>query len=74
MNITLSVDEKIVREARKSAEGMGMSLNEAVRRFLAELAGSAPLEQELAELESLSRASGGRSAGWRFDRDEVHRR
>ncbi len=74
MNLTLSVDEKTVREARKAAESMGMSLNGAVRRFLSELAGSAGAEEDIAEMYALSRASGGDPRGWEFSREDVHER
>lgn len=53
---------------------MGMSLNQAVRRFLEELAGSESVERDLADLLDLSARSGGHSRGWRFDRDEIHER
>ena len=74
MNLTLSVDERIVRKARRAAESMGMSLNQVVRRFLEELAGSQSAEREIAELRELSARSGGRSRGWRFNREEIHER
>ena len=74
MNLTLSVDEKIVRKARKAAESLGMSLNEAVRRFLVELAGGASADQDIAELRELSRQSGGASRSQRLDREELHER
>lgn len=53
---------------------MGMSLNEAVRGFLAELAGRASIQDEIEELRELSLNSGGNSNGWRFNRDEIHER
>ncbi len=74
MNLTLSVDERIVRKARKAAASTGVSLNEAVRRFLEELAGNDSAGRDVAELEELSVRSGGRSRGWRFDREEIHER
>ena len=37
MNITLSVDEKIIEEARKVATSMGKSLNELIREDLERL-------------------------------------
>jgi hypothetical protein len=74
VNLTLSVDERIVRRARKAAESMGLSLNQAVRRFLEDLAGSDTSERDISELEQLSSRSGGRSRGWRFDREEIHER
>ncbi|OFV85684.1 MAG: MerR family transcriptional regulator [Acidobacteria bacterium RBG_16_70_10] len=74
MNLTLSVDERIVRKARKAAESMGMSLNQAVRRFLEELAGGDSADRDIAELTELSERSEGRSRGWRFNREEIHER
>jgi antitoxin component of RelBE/YafQ-DinJ toxin-antitoxin module len=74
MNITLSVDRHLVERARKAAEAMGKSLNQAIRDHLAYLAGEGDLETELAELKSLSLASGGRSKGWKFDRAALHER
>lgn len=53
---------------------MGLSLNQAVRRFLEDLAGSDTSERDISELEQLSSRSGGRSRGWRFDREEIHER
>lgn len=74
MNLTLSVDEKIVRKARKAAESLGISLNEAVRRFLVELAGGDSADQDIAEIRELSARSGGDSRGRRLDREELHDR
>ena len=74
MNLTLSVEEKIVRKARKAAESMGMSLNEAVRRFLVELGGGDSAEQDIAEVRELSTRSQGDSHGQRIDREGLHER
>jgi uncharacterized protein DUF6364 len=74
MNLTLSIDEKVIRKARKAAASMGMSLNQAVRRFLEDLAGDDSVDNDIAELASLSARSGGHSRGWRLDREEIHER
>lgn len=74
MNITLSVDERLVRRARKKATAMGKSLNQLVREYLERLAGSDDAERDVAELRQLSRESGGRARGWRFNREELHER
>jgi antitoxin component of RelBE/YafQ-DinJ toxin-antitoxin module len=74
MNLTLSIDERILRRARRAAASMGMSLNEAVRRFLEDLAGDDSVDKDIAEMNDLSARSGGRSGDWRFDRDEIHER
>jgi len=74
MNITLAVDEELVRRARRVAESMGTSLNQLVRDYLEELVGSSAVEEEIAEFMRLSDEGGGNSRGWRFDREEIHRR
>jgi antitoxin component of RelBE/YafQ-DinJ toxin-antitoxin module len=74
MNITLSVDERIAEQARAAAATMGKSLNQAVRDYLEQLAGSQQLAAELRAFEQSARATPGRLVGWRFDRDEANRR
>jgi uncharacterized protein DUF6364 len=74
MNITLSVDERLVRQARKKADAMGKSLNQLVREYLERLAGSDDPDRDVAELRLLSRKSRGRARGWRFNRAELHER
>lgn len=72
MNITLSIDEKTVTEARKVAAAMGKSLNELIREDLERLTRKHRLEQDFSELKSLG--GQGDSSGWKFDRDELHER
>lgn len=74
MNVTLSIDDKVIKRARKAAESMGMTLNQAVRQFLDQLAGSRPADTDLREMEELSELSEGRSRGWRVNREEIHER
>ena len=74
MNITLSVDERIAEQARAAALAMGKSLNQAVRDYLEQLAGSQQLDAELRSFEQSALASPGRLAGWVFDRDDANRR
>ncbi len=40
MNITLSIDGQVADDARKAAGAMGKSLNQAVRDYLEQLAGT----------------------------------
>jgi len=72
MNLTLSVDEQIVAQARKRAEAVGKSLNQLIRNYLETLAGGDDPERSLEEFQSLS--GRGHSRGWRFNRDEIHNR
>jgi len=74
MNITLSVDERLVKRARKKANALGKSLNQLIREYLERLAGSDDAERDVTEIRQLSRQSRGRMRGWRFDRDELHER
>jgi hypothetical protein len=72
MNLTLSVDERTVAEARRAADSMGKSLNQLVREYLERLAGHRDPERELEEFRRLS--GRGDSRGWAFNRDEIHER
>lgn len=74
MNLTLAVDPETVARARKAAEAMGKSLNQAVRDYLGFLAGRSDVEADLAELRRLSAAGRGRLRGRRIDRDALHER
>jgi antitoxin component of RelBE/YafQ-DinJ toxin-antitoxin module len=74
MNVTLSIDERVLREARKAAESMGLTLNQAVRLYLEELAGRRSAEEDIRELDELSARSDGDSHGWKLNRDEIHER
>lgn len=74
MNITLSVDEKVLERARRAARAMNKSINQLVRDYLEQLAGDGDVDEEVGELRRLSAESGGRSRGWHFDRDELHER
>ena len=72
MNITLSVDEKTVTEARKIAQAMGKSLNELIREDLQRLTQQHRREQNFQEFATLG--GQGNSQGWKFNRDELHER
>ncbi len=74
MNLTLAIEDRIVDEARKVASSMGKSLNQLVRDYLEEVAARGLAEAEIDEMRAISLESGGRSRGWRFDREEIHER
>ena len=74
MNLTLSVDDKVVARARGAARAMNKSLNQLVREYLEQLAGETAVAETLAELRQLSAQSDGRAHGKRLDRDELHER
>lgn len=74
MNLTLSVDDEIIQEARRRAEAMGKSVNQLVREYLERLAGKPDLRALADEYRELSRNPKGNSRGWKFNRDEIHER
>jgi len=74
MNLTLSLDERLLERARRRAEAMGKSLNELIRDFLREITDDAAVDAFERELRTLSEKAGGDRAGWRFNRDEIHER
>jgi hypothetical protein len=72
MNVTLSLDDRVVERARKRAAALGKSLNQAIRDYLEKLAGNDDPDRSVEEFNRLS--GQGDSRGWRFDRDEIHGR
>lgn len=74
MNITLSVDDEIVRKARRHAEAMGTSVNQLVREYLEQLAGKRDPRELAEKLERLSEQAHGDRRGWKFNREEIHDR
>jgi hypothetical protein len=74
VNVTLSIDDDVVAEARRRAEAMGTSVNQLVRDYLEQFAGVTDRDAVAAEFERLSRASKGNSRGWKFNREEAHKR
>ena len=74
MNLTLSVDDEVVRQARQIAEATGTSVNQMVRDFLAQLAGNTDHEADAQEIKRLSALAKGDSRGWKFSREEIHER
>lgn len=74
MNLTLSVDERIAEQARKTAQNMGKSLNQVVRDYLEQLAGVEALEAQVQAFERSAQQTPGRLHGWRFDREDANAR
>ena len=74
MNITLSIDEQVALRAREAAQKMGKSLNQAVRDYLEQLAGSSLRAQEWTQFENRCLGSSAKLDGWRFNRDEANTR
>lgn len=74
MNITLSVDEQVAQRARDAAQKMGKSLNQAVRDYLEQLAGSPHRAAQWGQFEARCLQSHAQLGGWTFNRDEANER
>lgn len=72
MNLTLSVDERIVEKAREVARQQGTSLNALIRQYLESVAGEPSAEEVASAFERLWAESSGDSGGWKFDREEIY--
>jgi len=68
MNITLSVDDRLLQRAREVARRQGVSLNEMVRHYLETVAGEFPGEVAAEQLLRLMAEHGGHSGGKRLSR------
>jgi hypothetical protein len=71
MNLTLSVDDRLVERAREVARQQGTSLNALIRDFLKGLAGQAAGGEILSEFEAMW-AEPGNSGGKPFKREELY--
>ncbi len=71
VNITLSIDEKLIERAREKLRATGKTVNQEIREHLQHIVGDdSQLEQDL---EFLSKTAGqGNSNGWKWNRDETY--
>ena len=74
MNITLSIEERVAENAREAARKMGKSLNQVVREYLEQLAGTAHAEQDFDAFEQRCLNTKGRLNHWTFNREEANAR
>jgi hypothetical protein len=74
MNVTLSIDEKLLARARELAHERGTSVNQLVRDYLERLTGRSGPADVLVQLERLWSEQSGRSGGWKWNREEVYDR
>jgi hypothetical protein len=71
MNLTLSVDDRLVDRAREVARQQGTSLNALIRDYIEGLAGQLGGDEILREFEAMW-AEPGTSGGKPFTRDELY--
>jgi hypothetical protein len=74
MNVTLSIDVKLVERARRLAAAQGTSLNQMIRRLLEEATAASSVDHLVGELEELWVADEGDSGGQTWRRDELYDR
>lgn len=74
VNVTLSIEDMLVRRAREVARRRGISLNQLIREFLEEATSDTDPEAVADELKRLWARSEGGSGGWTWNRDEIHDR
>lgn len=74
MNVTLSVPDEVMQEARSRAEALGTSVNQLVREYLEQFAGKGDLAHISSEFERLSYGSDGDSRSWKFNREDLYSR
>ena len=73
MNVTLSIDGRVVADARRLAALRGTSLNQLIRDYLAELTQTGEQSRVVDQLDALWSQSSFRSDG-SWSRDELHER
>ena len=75
-NLTLTIDEEILRRARIRALEMGTSVNALVREYLGQLAGRSGAATGIAEFFAATRGAGSGSGpeGRTWTRDELYDR
>jgi antitoxin component of RelBE/YafQ-DinJ toxin-antitoxin module len=74
-NITLSVDEKVLAQARRYAAEHNTSINALVRQYLEQIAGNNErARQAMRELRAMSDRSTAEAGPVRWKRDDLHER
>ena len=74
-NLTITVDDALLRRARMRALEQGTSVNALLREYLVAYAGSAQVqERALADLLALSTAATSRRGAATWTRNELHER
>lgn len=72
MNVTISIDDDLLRRAREHAKTRGISLQELLREQLRRLVGPVSEDESADELMRLMEDHGGHSGGRRIRRDEAY--
>jgi molybdenum-dependent DNA-binding transcriptional regulator ModE len=74
-NLTIAIDEEILRKARTRATREGSSVNQLLREYLESYAGiNSAQNAALKDLMELSKNATSRRGGKRWTREELHER
>jgi plasmid stability protein len=74
-NLTITIDDELLKRARLRATEQGTSVNAVVRDYLEQYAGTrSAQEQALAKLLSLSEQAQSKRGRRKWTRDELHER
>jgi plasmid stability protein len=74
-NLTITIDDEILKRARLRATEQGTSVNAVVREYLEQYAGSrSAQEQALLKLLALSKQAASKRGRRTWTRDELHER
>lgn len=71
-NLTLAIDDDILKRARIKALEQGTSVNALVREYLAGVAGPSDARQAMAEFLAIVKQAGAGSGGRTWTRDELY--
>ena len=74
MNVTLSIDEKLLARARELAHERGTSVNQLIRDYFERITGLSGPADVMEQLERLWTEQEGRSGGWKWNREELYDR
>ena len=72
MNLTISVDDELIERAREMARRQGTSVQEVIRKHLADYIGDRPRDEVAKELIELFRRTAGRSGGKKISRSDAY--
>lgn len=74
-NLTISIDEEVLKLARIKALKQGTSVNAVLRDYLESYSGSRQIQEDsINDLLTLSQNAQSRSNGKKWSRDELHTR
>jgi len=74
-NLTISIDEEVLKLARIKALKQGTSVNAVLRDYLESYSGSRQIQEDsIKDLLTLSQNAQSRSNGKKWSRDELHTR